>query len=182
MTFAVGTNIARRTYNQDRSLAIQRDNRALFAVADGMGGQGGGTAAELAIENLAELINGDTPFSAGPLRTAIAGANRAIYDAAVITAHLRGMGSTLSALWRNEGTIHIGHIGDSRIYRLHNQYFQQITTDHTFVQELVTTGELTGEEARVHPRRHWLSRALGIEPHARIDIATVPYDEKDIWL
>ncbi|MHB1784297.1 MAG: Stp1/IreP family PP2C-type Ser/Thr phosphatase, partial [Acidimicrobiales bacterium] len=166
---ATATDAGRvRSSNQDMSLATSD----LVAVADGMGGHvGGEVAARLAIETLQRSFA--TSKSASGLVAATSRANRAVYDESERQATLRGMGTTLTAAalvrsGRHE-RIAVANVGDSRAYVLRGGELVQLTEDHSLVEEMVRNGELTPSEAAVHPHRHILTRALGIDGSVKVD-------------
>ncbi len=158
-----------RASNQD--VALETDN--LFAVADGMGGHAGGeVAARVAIDTLRTVFNGQGTSSA--LLEAVHQANRAVWERSQQNAELRGMGTTLAvvALVSGDGNdiLAFTGIGDSRAYMFRKGKLVQITTDHSVVAEMVRHGEITAEEALVHPRRHMLTRALGMDATIEADV------------
>lgn len=166
MEFAGLTDRGRmRARNEDAVLL--RPARGLFAVADGMGGHAGGdVASRIAVDVLDErtLASGPEP-GAGDVAAAIRAAHDAILRAARAEPGLDGMGTTLTALQLGPGpdTCVIGHIGDSRAYRMRAGVLSQLTRDQTWVQDQVDRGALTPEQARTHPRAAILTHALGIE-------------------
>lgn len=146
------------------------DRTGLVAVADGMGGHvGGEVASATALEALvAAVANGR------PIREAIAEANEAVMEKSATDENLRGMGTTLTvATLASGGTLLIGHVGDSRAYLARDGAITQITDDHSLVEEMVQRGQLTPEQAEVHPRRSIVTRALGIDPDIEIDVYPV---------
>ncbi len=155
---------------------VVRDDMGLFAVADGMGGHvGGEVASATALEALRAAV-----LSGMPIRDAIDSANDAVLERAAADDSLRGMGTTMTAGTLAAGnTFLIGHVGDSRAYLLRDGDFEQLTDDHSLVEEMVREGELTPEQAEVHPRRSVVTRALGIEPGVQIDVVTVELHEGD---
>src|SRR5437016_113420 len=162
-----------RTTNQDRAF----EGDGLYAVADGMGGHvGGETAAQTAIEAFQTTFAGHP--SADGLADAVRQANHAVWERARAQADLRGMGTTLTALalvtvdGRQDLTV--VNVGDSRAYLYQEGVLSQLTADHSLVEEMVRSGELSAEEAAVHPQRHILTRALGIEPDVEVDVSHVP--------
>jgi len=175
-----------RPDNQDCVYAAQTPGYVLFAVADGMGGHNGGqVASSVAIEQLVASIaqshaDGQDPIDT--VRIGIAAANRAVYHMAQENDALFGMGSTLSLMYGAAGQWVTGHVGDSRIYRLHQNHFLKVTSDHTMVQEMVEKGEITEEESRVHPHRNWLRRAVGIDVWVKADLSSFDIDTQDRWL
>jgi len=162
-----------RTTNQDRAF----EGDGLFAVADGMGGHvGGETAAQTAIDAFRTTFAGHR--SADGLADAVRQANHAVWEASRAESALRGMGTTLTALALvtvdgNED-LTVVNVGDSRAYLYQHGELSQLTADHSLVEEMVRSGELTAEEASVHPQRHILTRALGIEPDVEVDVWHVP--------
>jgi PPM family protein phosphatase len=177
-TLAVGsaTDVGMvRSSNQDQVLIAE----PLFAVADGMGGHVAGEVASLtAIEALAAAFAKDRT-TAG-LHTAIREANRAVWQKAQADPGLRGMGTTLVALAlvsdAGEEQLAIVHVGDSRVYLMRQGELEQLTTDHRLVQELIDDGQLSEADASMHPQRHVLTRALGVDPDVPADgLQVLPY-------
>jgi len=156
-----------RAVNQDAVLVTA----ALFAVADGMGGhRGGEVASAVALEALAEAVDGQTTEE---LVEGVERANRAVFDRAGADSSLAGMGTTLVLLGlvthEGRGRLGIVNVGDSRAYLLAGLEFAQLSEDHSLVETLVRSGQLTEDEAVNHPRRNVLTRALGIEPDVDVD-------------
>lgn len=171
-----------RSNNQDSAFIGEH----LFVVADGMGGHAGGdVASAIAAKHYAE---NDAAFSSVEdaqegLRRLLTESNALITEAVAEHSELRGMGTTSSAATLVDGKIVLGHIGDSRIYRLHAGKFTQETVDHTFVQRLVDAGRITPEEALTHPRRSVLMRVLGdVETEPEVDTSIADAVEGDRWL
>ena len=157
-----------RTVNQDQLLAAS----PLFAVADGMGGHAAGEVASLtAIEALKAAFDKDR--SPAGLVAAAEEANRAVWDRGQTDLELRGMGTTLVAvaLVESDGEerLTVISVGDSRVYLLRQGELEQLTTDHSLVQELVDEGQLSEAEADIHPHRHVLTRALGVDQDVTVD-------------
>ena len=154
--------------NQDIALATAD----LVAVADGMGGHAAGeVAAQIAIDALSEGF--DRTAGLRSLTDAVLAANRDVYDEAEHRKELRGMGTTLTAAAiveeRGLEQLVLANVGDSRAYLLDRGALVQVTEDHSLVEQLVRQGELTAEEAAVHPHRHILTRAIGIDPGVEVD-------------
>jgi protein phosphatase len=170
-----------RTVNEDLAL----ESLTLFAVADGMGGHvGGEIAARTAIDTLqAEFAR--KPSAEG-LAGAIHQANKAVWERGHADVDLRGMGTTMIAaalVATDEGDrLVLANVGDSRAYRLHGGELVQLTTDHSVAEELVARGELSEEEAAVHPHRHILTRALGVQPDVAVDVWELLPEEGDRFL
>lgn len=159
-----------RQVNEDSLLA--RDEAALWVVADGMGGHDNGQwASQTLVVEFAELDLGPDPRTRGAVMVrALERGNRVIHDAA--TAAGRQMGTTAVLVHGEGADLLLLWVGDSRIYRLRGGRLEQLTRDHTVVQELVDRGSLAPHEAESHPMSHVLSRAVGTEPELRYDAAT----------
>ena len=165
-----------RNVNQDASLVAE----PLFAVADGMGGHAAGeVASQVAIEAL--RLNAE-PTAEGLIH-AIRVANRAVWDKSAAEPSMRGMGTTLCAVILVPGAtddvddvVVVANVGDSRVYVFHDGELEQVTEDHSLVEDLVREGRLTAEEARNHPQRNVVTRVLGIEEDVDVDSwEIVPY-------
>jgi protein phosphatase len=159
-----------RRVNQDFPLEAPN----LFAVADGMGGHvGGEVAARVAVEALSQVFSRE-PTKAG-LEDAFSKANRAVWQESQDHSELRGMGTTLTAMalvGDDDGrdTVALANVGDSRAYLYSEGNLVQITADHSLAEERMRHGEMTEEEAAVHPQRHILTRALGISSEVETDM------------
>jgi protein phosphatase len=157
-----------RDHNED-SLAPTEDGSGsgplVVAIADGMGGHAAGeVASRLAID--AAVIDAADDLAAAPRVTL---GNQAVVDATHADDKLAGMGTTLTlAILGTDGVMHIAHVGDSRLYLFRDDELRLLTNDHTWVGELVARGQLTPAEAANHPRRHFLTRVLGMD-HLTID-------------
>ena len=169
------TDVGRvREHNEDSYLV----EFPLFAVADGMGGHAAGeVASTIAVSSLAEchLAKAD----AAALGAAVEQANHAVLDGVAQGVGRQGMGTTCTAVIIDGDKMAVGHVGDSRAYMLHDGKLLRVTHDHSFVEELVDAGEITPEEARVHPSRSIITRALGSDPHMRADAFTVDVSRGD---
>lgn len=144
----------------------------LFAVADGMGGhRGGEVASQLALETLEARFRAST----GTLAEQVRAANEAVFARSAADRKVSGMGTTLTAVQVRGDGAHLVHVGDSRAYLLRAGSLRQLTQDHTLVQRMVQAGEITAEEADVHPHRNVLTRSLGTDPE-------VVVDEQDVGL
>lgn len=164
------TDVGRVREGNEDGFLDEADGLNLVAVADGMGGhRGGEVASATALAALRESM-----ASGRPLREAIEGANDAVFERSASDRQLQGMGTTLTAATLgNDGSILIGHVGDSRAYLLHEGDLRQITKDHSLVEEMVRGGELTPEQAESHPQRSVITRALGIDPGVDVDVYPV---------
>jgi protein phosphatase len=167
-----------RPQNEDAYVASDQ----LFAVADGMGGHNAGeVASALATTLLLERAVGQT-LTPEWFVEAITSINRTIHESAAESTERRGMGTTICALAlvKPQGEtsepqqVALANVGDSRIYLGRSGTFRQLSVDHSYVQELVTEGLITEEEARVHPRRNIVTRALGIDDRVSVDSWLIP--------
>lgn len=160
---------------------------SLFVVADGMGGhQAGEVAAQLAVGQLESRLTEDEP-TIGDLVAAIGQANRDIFDSAMTDPDQQGMGTTITSLAvmadPHDGEVFaLANVGDSRTYLFRHGRLRQLTVDHSYVQELVAAGHISREEARSHPRRNIVTRALGIESTVQVDSWAVPIIRGDRFL
>ena len=155
----------------------------LFAVADGMGGaQAGEVASRLAAAAFREFHDADDLDPEERLVAIIQEANRRIYERAADDSEVSGMGTTITAALVGDTGLAIGHVGDSRAYRLRGSRFEQLTDDHSLVADLVRSGRLTPEEADVHPQRSVITRALGTDQQVDVDTFTVPVETGDLFL
>ena len=189
LTLAIGaaTDVGNlRGQNEDAHIAEQN----LFAVADGMGGHNAGeVASAMAIEHLRGIALGGVS-SAEAFAQVVRDLNGAIYAAATSTTDQRGMGTTLTSAALLTSTsdtdqpsqIVIANVGDSRTYLLRSGELRQMSVDHSYVQELVTEGLLTVDEARTHPRRNIVTRALGIDEQVSVDTWTIPMFDGDRFM
>ena len=166
--WASGSDTGRRRPKNEDSIHPEHDGRTsdelLVAVADGLGGhRGGEVASSVAIKAAVGV--------AGTPEERVLAANDAIRGRVFKDPRLAGMGTTLTiAELSPDGEVTLAHVGDSRAYSWHAGRFNQVTTDHTFVQEEVDAGRLTPEQARHHPERSVLTRALGFEPGLVVDV------------
>src|SRR5262249_10885147 len=149
--------------------------RGLFVVADGLGGHvAGRRASELGVGVFLETVAAeeeDAPL--GLLRAGFSRANAAIRELAAREPQLRGMGTTLAALWLRGGEALLAHAGDSRLYLFRAGALHALTIDHSVVGERVARGELTLEQARIHPSRHVITRAVGVLDAVDPDVASL---------
>jgi serine/threonine protein phosphatase PrpC len=168
----------KRRHNEDSFVC----RPPLFAIADGMGGaQAGEVASELAASALKD--SGASGGGQERVIELIQEANRRVHERASTDASTSGMGTTMTvALVEGDGTVSIGHVGDSRAYRLRSGRLEQLTNDHSLVAELVRRGELSPAEAEVHPQRSVITRALGTDPNVDVDAFSVEAQPGDVYL
>jgi len=154
----------------------------LFAVADGMGGaQAGEVASKLA----AAALEDTDPGSAGGEERVVAliqAANRRVYERSNADPAASGMGTTITAALVEGTRVTFGHVGDSRAYLLRDGVMEQLTEDHSLVNELMKSGKLSPEEAETHPQRSVITRALGTDPDVDVDTFVVEAQEGDLFL
>ena len=176
------TDIGRvRQLNEDSFYQPERGER-FCAVADGMGGHNAGeVASALAVKTYADYMRGVERITAEALRASVVRANDAVYRASQESPEVSGMGTTFSALAMEGKNAFIAHVGDSRIYLVRRGALMQVTMDHTLVEEMVLKGLITVREARVHPKRNIITRALGTEPRVEIDMLQLDLRAGDVF-
>jgi len=168
-----------RQANEDSFLVRE----PLFVVADGMGGaQAGEVASMTAVQAFENGLPAGDPEIA--LQESIGLANRTIHDQAHSDSSLAGMGTTITAaaVDGEAEAVVIGHVGDSRAYRLRDGILQRLTKDHSLVEEMRRRGQITEAQAEDHPQRSIITRALGPEPEVQADIQSVPSAPGDLFL
>lgn len=178
-----------RSSNQDAFRIGKFDSGTVWAVlCDGMGGASGGDiASKMAVDLIAERILGNyndnmkTSSVANLLESAINFASIKIFDIAREDETLSGMGTTVVAAVIRDGEAMISHAGDSRAYII-GEDIRQVTTDHSIVQEMLDRGEITEEEAKHHPIKNYITRALGVKDRISVDFTTEDFGEDDILL
>ena len=185
------TDVGRKRKGNEDSLFLD-DGLGLYIVADGMGGhQAGEVASRLAvdvitrhiIETLADAeTSGDGKAEMKSVGDAIQLANHAIYEHAREQPEYAGMGSTVVVVVFFANKLCVGHVGDSRLYRFRDSLLEQVTQDHSVVQELVSRGLVTAEEARQSVNKNLVTRALGVDPTVTPDISEHVIQDDDIYL
>ena len=164
-----------RSHNEDAFFLITAPIGPLpnlFIVADGMGGHNAGEVASAkSVEYCCGFLRGIPPAAGlqpqdilGFLVEATVAANKAVFEDAEANPEYYGMGTTFSACSIVGGTLAIAHVGDSRIYAISPGTITRLTTDHTYVEEMVQAGTITADEAKTHPRRNIITRVLGCDP------------------
>lgn len=162
------------------------DRGALFVVADGMGGhRGGEIASRLAVDTISSSYyesEGDSPVKV--LVAAFEKANTSILDEAAADATLFGMGTTCTAVVVRQARAYVAHVGDSRAYLYRGGEISQITQDHSLVAEMVRSGIITEEDARTHPKRHVITRSMGVQESVEADTleGALPVEAGDTFL
>ncbi len=184
-----------RDHNED---AVAGDvESGLLVLADGMGGyKAGEVASEIAVlsivaelkESLAGCQPGCIDVASGMqmeshlLRDAVAKANADIYHVSMIQPQCEGMGTTLVVALFTNNRVLVGHVGDSRMYRLRDDTFSQLTEDHSLLQEQINFGLITPEEARFSENRNLVTRALGVDPEVELELHEYAVQPGDIYL
>ncbi|TJY43252.1 Stp1/IreP family PP2C-type Ser/Thr phosphatase [Cohnella pontilimi] len=171
-----------RHVNEDRAWSGRlADGWTGVIVADGMGGhRAGDVASELAVGCLADALQfwnpNQTPAEAeAALQEMINKANRVVYETASLNEEYHNMGTTVVVAVMSRDGGFIGHVGDSRIYRLRGSRLEQLTDDHTVINELSKSGQLSPEEAARHPLRHAITRSVGTERDVKADIMAIDW-------
>ena len=180
-----------REQNQDYYYIPSSDSDLqLYILADGMGGyKGGEIASKMATEAVKEYVHLNFPKTEGLkerilelVRQAAIYANKVVFDKSKEVQELEGMGTTLDICLIYNNKAYIGHIGDSRIYRIRKGVMRKLTKDHSYVQKLVEDGTITREEANVHPKKNMLIKALGCTPFVEPDIRARNIEKNDILI
>ena len=177
-----------RKINED-SFAIYSDEKYSYAiVADGMGGHlAGEVASSMAVSAIRDYVKEhltdelDRFQAQEVLRRAFVNANAKIYKYSLENESVMGMGTTATMCMIRSGYVIIAHVGDSRAY-MAGDNITQLTKDHSYVQELVKLGIITAEEAKHHPHRNRITRAMGVEPDVNVDAAAKPYSGESLLL
>jgi PPM family protein phosphatase len=176
---AVITDTGRKRRRNEDAYVVEPP---LFAIADGMGGaQAGEVASRLAAAALRE----SGPGAGGGedrILDLIQEANRRVYDRSSTDPNTSGMGTTITVALVEEERVAFGHVGDSRAYLIRDNRIEQLTEDHSLVNELVKSGKLSAEEAEMHPQRSVITRALGTDPDVDVDTFSVPAQTGDVFL
>ena len=180
-----------RDMNQDSYYISDKDDKIkLYIVADGMGGyKGGEIASKLAIEssknyiiNNFDQIKKERDQIIELIKNAIEYANMEVYEKSKEVPELVGMGTTVDVCLIYSNRIYIGHIGDSRVYRLRKDFFRKLTVDDSYVEQLVKEGNITKEEAYNHPKKNMLTKALGCTAFVEPTVLVKGFMKGDILL
>lgn len=180
-----------REMNQDSYyISDENDEIKLYIVADGMGGyKGGEIASKLAIESTKNYIRNnfneikkEKETILELIKNAIEYANMVVYEKSKEVEELNGMGTTIDVCLIYLNKVYIGHIGDSRVYRLRKEFFRKLTTDDSYVEQLVKEGNITKEEAYNHPKKNMLTKALGCTPYVEPNVMVKGFLKDDILL
>ena len=179
-----------RSMNQDSFFVSENNDNGLnlYILADGMGGyKGGEIASKVAITAVSKYITEkfdsiakDKNSILNLLEDAIIFANSAIYEESEQDEELQDMGTTLEVLIIYKQKVYIGHVGDSRIYRIRKNNMKKITTDHSYVEKLIQDGEITREESYNHPKKNLLIKALGTDEEVEPDLIYTVLNKNDM--
>ncbi|HEY3122328.1 MAG TPA: Stp1/IreP family PP2C-type Ser/Thr phosphatase [Vicinamibacteria bacterium] len=191
------TDVGRKRKGNEDSLFLNPDQN-LFIVADGMGGHAAGeVASKMAVEAINEFVTltgGDDditwPFGldenisydGNRLKTAIKYANRKVLEATREKSEYEGMATTVAAVLVDGETANLAHVGDSRVYLMRDGTLKQLTSDHSWVNEQIQSGVLSADQARGHPLRNVVTRALGGKPDLQVDMQVHKMQPGDVLL
>ena len=191
MKISAKTDVGKvRSSNQDSYAAGDLTSEVSWAVVcDGMGGaNGGNVASEAAVRVISDKLKSGYHIGMNDnsikhlLVSAVEAANITLYTMARGKEELQGMGTTVVIAVRNSDTLYLANVGDSRIYVVSDSGIVQITTDHSVVQLMIDKGEISPEEAKDHPKKNVITRALGVDPEVRIDYSQEQLNDGDIVL
>jgi serine/threonine protein phosphatase PrpC len=197
IAFKAVSDVGRKRKGNEDSLVANPEQR-LFVVADGMGGHAAGEiASKVAVDSINEFVcltGGDEevtwPFGlddtisydGNRLKTAVRFANRKVLEATKEKSEYEGMATTVAAVLVDGASANLGHVGDSRIYLFRGGELSQLTSDHSWVNEQLQNGIISAEQARTHPLRNVVTRALGGKADLQVDMQTHPLASGDILL
>lgn len=187
--FKTDIGMVRHCNQDDCRYGTFSDTCAWAVVCDGMGGANGGSVASVeAVEEVRRrLTEGFRPDETEEqiidlMKSAVSSANKKVYTMSCESEYLRGMGTTVELAVIKDGMVHVVHAGDSRVYLVYSDRIEQLTTDHSLVQEMVERGEITQEQARVHPNKNFITRALGVCEELNLDCITKPFTQGNMLL
>ena len=180
-----------REKNQDYYyVSEENDEPKIYILADGMGGyKGGEVASKLATDSVKKYIQSnfdsiikDKESILKLIASAVEYANMVVYEKSKETQELEGMGTTLEVCLIYNNKAYIGHVGDSRVYRIRNEVIRKLTKDHSYVQQLIEDKKITREEAKTHPKKNMITRALGCTPYVEPDLRARNFEKGDIFI
>ena len=180
-----------RELNQDYYyISEDTDEPKIYILADGMGGyKGGEVASKLATQSAQRYIKSNFEGIVKEkeeilklIKNAVEYANMVVYEKSKEEKDLEGMGTTLEVCLIYNNKAYIGHVGDSRIYRIRKDIIRKLTKDHSYVQQLVEDKKITREEAKTHPKKNMLTKALGCTPYVEPDIRARNFEKGDIFI
>lgn len=169
-----------RPMNEDSFACMASDT---YVVADGMGGHAAGeVASHIFVDTVQEVLDGASNIDELALKNAVLKANDEILQKVSVHPEYAGMGTTATLFHADVDVCVFAHVGDSRLYHIHDGKITQLTKDHSFVQDLIEKGKITPEEARNHPKRNMLMRAVGVEENLKVDTGRFGTSDGDIVL
>lgn len=180
-----------REKNQDYYyVSEENDEPKIYILADGMGGyKGGEVASKLATDSVKKYIQSnfdsiikDKESILKLIASAVEYANMVVYEKSKETQELEGMGTTLEVCLIYNNKAYIGHVGDSRVYRIRKEVIRKLTKDHSYVQQLIEDKKITREEAKTHPKKNMITRALGCTPYVEPDLRARNFEKGDIFI
>ena len=182
MRYFVQTDVGKvRPLNED-AYYLPAAGERFCAIADGMGGHNAGEiASAMAVQVFSGELRNCRVIHGMVMRRAVEMANAAIHAHAQQDEALSGMGTTFTGLAVNGANIHIAHVGDSRCYLIRNGAIMRLTLDHTLVEEMVLKGLISPREAKHHPRRNYITRALGTASRVEVDLIQIEKQAGDIF-
>lgn len=182
MKIYVQTDVGKvRPLNEDAYYA-PREGEHFCAIADGMGGHNAGeVASAMAVQLFSEEMRGCAGINGAAMQRAVEQANGRIFSKSCTSQELSGMGTTFTALAENGTDAHIAHVGDSRCYLLRNGSLMRLTIDHTLVEEMVLKGLISPREAKYHPKRNYITRALGTADTVEVDLIQIEILKGDVF-
>jgi PPM family protein phosphatase len=197
ISYEAVTDVGRKRKGNEDSLFVNPDQK-LFVVADGMGGHAAGeVASRVAVDAINEFIcltSGDQditwPFGldenisydGNRLKTAVRYANRKVLEATREKAEYEGMATTVASVLLDGETANLAHVGDSRVYLVREGALTQLTSDHSWINEQIQSGVISAEQARTHPLRNVVTRALGGKADCQVDVQAHPAHPGDVLL
>jgi len=197
LTYEAVSDVGRKRKGNEDSVSVNPEHK-LFVVADGMGGHAAGeVASRIAVDSIEEFIRatgGDEeitwPFGldesisydGNRLKTAVRSANRKVLEITREKTEYEGMATTVAAVLVDGARANLAHVGDSRIYLFHGGALSQLTSDHSWVNEQIRSGIISAEQARSHPLRNVVTRALGGRADLQVDVQSRDMEPGDILL
>jgi len=193
----VKSDVGRKRKGNEDAHSVDSEHK-LFVVADGMGGHAAGeVASRVAVEAINEFValtagndeitwpfglDETISYDGNRLKTAIRHANRRVLEATHERADLEGMATTVAAVLVDRDVANLAHVGDSRIYLWSSDVLTQLTSDHSWVNEQIQTGVISPEQARSHPLRNVVTRALGGRADLLVDVQSRKMEDRDVLL
>lgn len=180
-----------REMNQDYYyISAPEEELQIYILADGMGGYNGGeVASKLATESVKDYLQNNfnqiehkKESILKLIKESIVYANTVVYEKSKTSEELQGMGTTLDLCFIYNNKVYIGHVGDSRVYRIRGKIIRKLTKDHSYVQQLVEDGKITRQEAEHHPKKNMLIKALGCTDYVEPDVRARNLEEQDVLL